>query len=696
MSQVETNDLLVEIGTEELPPKALPALSEAFEAGIRDGLAKAGLNFGAVHRYAAPRRLAVLVHELPMQQPERRLERRGPAVSAAFGPDGRPTKATEGFARSCGVEVAALTRVATDKGEWLAHVSTEPGAPLAQLLPGIVEAALAALPIPKRMRWGARTQEFVRPAHWIVLLHGTQVVPGEILGLPTGRETRGHRFHHPAPIAIPKPAAYAPLLADQGRVLADFASRREAIRNQAVRAAAGLGGEAVIRPELLDEVTALVEWPVVLVGSFEPRFLAVPNEALISTMQDNQKYFPVVDAQGRMLPHFITIMNIESRDPAQVRAGNERVIRPRFSDAEFFWNQDRKRRLDSHVESLKTVVFQQKLGTLHDKSGRVAQLAQTLAGVLGADAALAARAAQLAKCDLMTNMVGEFPELQGTMGRYYAAHDGEAAELAQALEEQYRPRFAGDAIATSATGRIVALADRLDTLVGIFAIGQPPSGAKDPFALRRAALGALRTIIEGGLEIDLHATLTGAAAAFPAALAAPAAVDAVFDFMIERLRAFYTERAGEPARPDEFDAVAACRPTRPLDFDRRLRALAAFRRLPEAESLAAANKRIRNILRKVEGRLPEAVRVELLVEAPEQALHAALAGLAAEVTPLMDAGRYAEALERLAGLRAPVDAFFDGVLVMAEDPAVRDNRLALLNELGALFLRVADLSRLQG
>lgn len=692
----ETNDLLVEIGTEELPPKALPQLSAAFEAGIRDGLAKAGLTFGAVHRYAAPRRLAVLVHDLPGRQPERRIERRGPAVAAAYGPDGVPSKATEGFARSCGVAVTALTRVATDKGEWLAHVSTEAGAPVEKLLPGIVEAALAALPIPKRMRWGARTQEFVRPVHWVVLLHGTHVVDGEILGIRTGRETRGHRFHHPAPIAIPKPAAYAALLADQGKVLADFASRREAIRNQAVRAAAGLGGEAVIRPELLDEVTALVEWPVVLVGNFEQRFLAVPNEALISTMQDNQKYFPVVDAHGRMLAHFITIMNIESRDAAQVRAGNERVIRPRFSDAEFFWNQDRKRRLDSHVDSLKTVVFQQKLGTLHDKTERVAKLARTLARTLHANVDHAERAARLGRCDLMTSMVGEFPELQGTMGRYYAAHDGEAAEVAQALEEQYRPRYAGDAIAAGATGRILALADRLDTLVGIFAIGQPPSGAKDPFALRRAALGALRTIIEGGLDLDLHAMLAEAASAFPAALAAGKAVEPVFDFMLDRLRAFYTERSDGAVRADEFDAVVACRPTRPLDFDRRLRALAAFRRLPEADSLAAANKRIRNLLRKVEGEAPFAVRIELLVEGPEQALAAALAELASEAVPMMEAGLYAEALERLAALRAPVDAFFDGVLVMAEDPAVRDNRLALLNELGALFLRVADLSRLQG
>ncbi len=690
----DKRDLLIEIGTEELPPRALPILAEAFEAGIRDGLGKADLSFGGVHRFAAPRRLAVLIRDVAAMQPERSLERRGPALAAAFDTEGRPTKATQGFARSCGVVVSALGRLETDKGSWLVHTSTEPGAPTTSLLPGIVETALAQLPIPKRMRWGDRNDEFVRPVHWVVLLFGEDVVPTTILGVPTGRETRGHRFHHPEPIAIARPEAYPSVLAETGKVLADFTQRREAVRAQAIQAAAELHGEAVIDAGLLDEVTALVEWPVALVGSFESRFLTVPQEALITTMQDNQKYFPIVDGHGRLLPYFVFVANLESRDPAQVRTGNERVIRPRFADAEFFWNQDRKVRLDSHRHALKSVVFQQKLGTMHDKCERVAQLARTIARLAGADANLAARAAELAKCDLMTSMVSEFPVLQGSMGRYYANHDGEAAEVAQALEEQYRPRFAGDALPESTTGRILALADRLDTLVGIFAIGQPPSGAKDPFALRRAALGVLRLMIEGRLELDLHALLAETATQFEPALKAGEAVEPVFEFVTERLRGYYAEQG---FRADEFDAVAECRPTRPLDFDRRLRALAGFRALPEAGSLAAANKRIRNILKKLDGQaLPFAVRPELLREDAEQALAASLAELASEVTPLMDAGLYAEALTRLAALRAPVDAFFDGVLVMVDDAAVRDNRIALLNELGSLFLRVADFSRLQG
>lgn len=687
----ETRDLLIEIGTEELPPKALSTLAEAFESGILDGLSKAGIPFGAARRFAAPRRLAVLLHDVVTVQPDRMLERRGPALKAAFDQAGKPTKATEGFARSCGVDVSALQIQTTDKGAWLVYTSTEAGAATTALLPEIIDASLAALPIPKRMRWGDRAEEFVRPVHWVVLLFGEEVVECSILGLAAGRETYGHRFHHPQPIAVAKPAAYASLLAETGRVIADFATRREAIRNQAVRAAADLGGEAVIEPALLDEVTALVEWPVVLVGNFEPRFLAVPNEALISTMQDNQKYFPVVDAQGRMLPHFITVMNIESKDPAQVRAGNERVIRPRFADAEFFWNQDRKHSLDSHIEGLKSVVFQQKLGSLHDKSERVAALARHIAAAVGADVAHAERAARLGKCDLLTDMVGEFPELQGTMGRYYAQHDGEPQAVAVALEEQYRPRFAGDAIAASDVGRVLALAERLDTLVGIFAIGQGPTGAKDPFALRRAALGVLRTVIEGQLDVDLQALL-GIAAAQLQQVEAVSVQDTVFDFLLDRLRAYYAEQGFQS---DEFDAVAECRPARPLDFDRRLRAVAGFRQLPEAEALAAANKRIRNILKKLDGQLPFAVRTELLVEPAEQQLAAVLTELASEVSPLMDAGLYADALGRLAALKSPVDHFFDQVLVMADDPGVRDNRIALLNELGALFLRVADFSRLQ-
>ncbi len=688
----DSRDLLIEIGTEELPPKALANLALAFEQSIREGLEKAGLPSDAIRRFATPRRLAVVIDQLPARQPDRRLERRGPALSAAFGPNGQPTKAAEGFARSCGVPVGELQRQETDKGAWLVHVSVEPGAATAELIPAIVDHALAALPIPKRMRWGDRDDEFVRPVHWVVLLFGDEVIPATIMGVATGRISRGHRFHHPQPIEIASPAGYARQLQDEGRVIADFASRRDAIHSQAEAIAAGLGGTAVIKPELLDEVTALVEWPVALAGNFEQRFLEVPAEALISTMQDNQRYFPVVDADGRLLPHFITIANLESRDPAQVRAGNERVIRPRFSDAEFFWNQDRKQPLAAHMETLKHVVFQQRLGTVAEKSARVAALARHIAEQSQTSPDWAERSAQLAKCDLMTQMVQEFPELQGIMGRHYANHDQEAFEVAQAQEEQYLPRFAGDRLPATATGRALALADRLDTVLGIFAIGQAPTGAKDPFALRRAALGVLRILIESELNLDLLDLLERAAHHFDLSVRAEDAIETVFDFMLDRLRGYYLDQG---VRPDTFEAVLDCRPTRPLDFDRRVRAVGAFRKLPEAASLAAANKRIRNILKKVETVLPFQVQPHLLVEESEQALAGRLVELSSEVIPFMEAGLYGEALNRLAKLREPVDAFFDQVLVMADDPAIRDNRIALLNELGSLFLRVADFSRLQ-
>lgn len=688
----DTRDLLIEIGTEELPPKALAQLALAFEQSISEGLDKAGLPGCAIRRFATPRRLAVLIEQLPTRQPDRSLERRGPALSAAFGPNGQPTKAAEGFARSCGVPVDQLQRQETDKGAWLVHVSVEPGAATATLIPGIVESALAALPIPKRMRWGDHDDEFVRPVHWVILLFGDEIIPATIMGVATGRITRGHRFHRPQPLQVASPAGYAQQLHDEGKVIADFASRRAAIRRQAEAIAAELGGVAVIKPELLDEVTALVEWPVALAGNFEQRFLDVPAEALISTMQDNQRYFPVVDAAGRLLPHFITITNLESRDPAQVRAGNERVIRPRFSDAEFFWNQDRKQPLAARMETLKHVVFQQRLGTVAAKSARVAALARYIAEQSQMPPDWAERAAQLAKCDLMTQMVQEFPELQGIMGRHYATHDQEAFEVAQAQEEQYLPRFAGDRLPATATGRALALADRLDTLLGIFAIGQAPTGTKDPFALRRAALGVLRILVESELNLDLLDLLERAAHNFDIAIRAEAAIETVFDFMLERLRGYYLDQG---VRPDTFEAVLECRPARPLDFDRRVRAVGAFRTLPEAASLAAANKRIRNILKKVETVLPFQIQPELLVEDSEQALAGRLVELSSEVIPFMEAGLYGEALNRLASLREPVDAFFDQVLVMADDPAIRDNRIALLNELGSLFLRVADFSRLQ-
>lgn len=687
-------DLLVEIGTEELPPKALKKLSAAFTQAVVDGLNKAGLQHAAVQSYASPRRLATLVMSLTVTQADKEVLRRGPALTAAFKADGTVSPAAMGFAKSNGVKVEDLERLETPEGAWLVFRKLEKGQATATLLPGIVQAALDALPIPKRMRWGNSSAQFVRPVHWVVLLFGDAVIDAEILGVRTGRETRGHRFLHPAKLCIGEPAAYAPLLETEGQVLADFAVRREAIRGQVLKAAAQLKGTAVIDDDLLDEVTGMVEWPAAVTGNFEARFLSVPSEALISTMKANQKYFHVVDAHGKLLPHFITIANIESRDVNAVRAGNERVIRPRLTDAAFFWDQDRKKKLADHLGDLKTVVFQNKLGTLYDKVQRVAKLAGHIGAALGANVEQCERAALLSKCDLLTHMVGEFPELQGIMGRYYAQHDGEAADVAQALDEQYMPRFAGDTLPLSKVGQAVAIADKLDTLVGIFGIGQAPTGDKDPFALRRAALGALRIMIEKRLELNLSDLLDAIIQRGFGSnwLSVTTAATPVYDFMMERLRAYYAD-AGVDA--DAFEAVLALRPSQPYDFDRRVRAVTAFRKLPEAASLSAANKRIGNILKQAGGDISGDVNSALLKDAAERSLADTLAALSKEVTPLFNASDYTGALQKLAALRATVDTFFDQVMVMADDPALRANRLALLNQLRALFLRVADISRLQ-
>ncbi len=692
-ASMATDDLLIEIGTEELPPKVLPKLAEAFEQGVVAGLSGAGLGHGTSRRFATPRRLAVLIHAVSTIQPTRRQERRGPALAAAFDAQGRPTRAAEGFARSCGVEVSDLATLETNQGAWLVHTRTEPGQAAAALLPEIVKTALDALPIPKRMRWGSGSDEFSRPVRWIVLLLGEQVIPARLFGLEAGRLSRGHRFHHPEPILLTRPAEYIELLRQPGRVIVDFEQRRELIHRQIEALTQAAGGRAVVDPELLDEVTALVEWPVALLGNFEPRFLDVPAEALISTMQGNQRYFPLVDAVGNLLPHFITVANLDSRAPDQIRAGNERVIRPRFSDAEFFWNQDRKQSLASRRAALGKVIFQQQLGTLHDKTERLSRLVAAIADP--ADLVLVERAASLSKCDLLTDMVQEFPELQGTMGRYYALHDGEPAEVAAALEEYYQPRYAGDRIPATRTGRILALAERLDTLIGIFAIGQVPSGNKDPFALRRAALGVIRIIIEGELDLDLRQVLQQTAQGFAGAIDGLAAVEPVFGFIMERLRGYYLDQG---LRVDLFEAVLATRPTRLLDFDHRMRAMDAFGQRPEAISLAAANKRIRNILRKTDetDALLPAPRRELMVEVAEQALADALEQISDPVIQLTGSGRYEPALEHLATLREPVDRFFDEVMVLAEDETLRRNRLALLARLSGLFDRIADFSRLQG
>lgn len=684
-------DLLIEIGTEELPPKALLALSTAFEDAFAGQLKQAGLGFSAIQRFATPRRLALLVSQLATEQPTRTIEKWGPAVQAAFDAEGKPTKAAEGFARSCGVDVSALEQRSDGKVTKLYYGVEQPGAATASLVPAMVGQALAALPIPKRMRWGSNRDEFVRPVQWVVLLFGNDVIDATLMGQQAGRTTRGHRFMSSAPIEIGQPAQYVEALRS-GKVIANFDERRAEVRRQIEAKAAELGGRAIIDEALLDEVTSLVEWPVALAGRFDDRFLEVPKEALISSMKEHQKCFHLLDAQDRILPYFITLSNLESRDPAQVIAGNEKVIRPRLADAAFFFDQDRRQPLASRVEKLKTVVFQQDLGTVYDKSQRVQKLAVTLAQDLGYDTQLAARAAELGKCDLMTSMVYEFAELQGLMGYHYALHDGEPQEVALALNEQYLPRFAGDQLPQSRTGRVLALAERLDTIAGLFGLGQPPTGSKDPFALRRAALGVLRLLIEQQLPLSLPRAVAAAMAGYAGNPKVKDASKEIVDFIIERLRAYY---ADQNIGADVFFAVDAVRPASPLEFDARIKAVAHFAALPEAQALAAANKRVGNILQKAEEAPPARCDESLLQEAAEKALAQALHEARAVADPLLASARFTEALATMATLRAPVDAFFDQVMVNAEDPTLRRNRLALLNELRQLFLRIADISLLQ-
>ena len=687
-----TQDFLVEIGTEELPPKALATLSEAFTRGIADGLKDADIEFGQVEAFAAPRRLAVRVRDLSDAQPDKPVEKRGPAVTAAFDDAGNPTRALTGFATSLGVTPDQLDTLETDKGAWVVYRTVDKGKPTVELMPELVDRSLAALPIPKRMRWGANRTEFVRPVHWVVLLFGNKVIDTPVMGLKPGNKTRGHRFHCPKSLIVPTPDDYEVVLKQEGYVIADFAERREQIRagiNQLAEKEAG--GKAVIDESLLDEVTALNEWPVPLMGRFEERFLNVPAEALISSMKEHQKYFHVVAANGDMLPLFITVANIQSKDPSQVISGNEKVIRPRLSDAAFFYDTDRKTTLEDRVDALKPIVFQEKLGSLYDKSVRVAALAGKIARVMNSDPELAKRAAMLAKTDLVTEMVLEFTDLQGIMGRYYAANDGEHEDIASALNEQYMPRFAGDDLPTTLTGCAVAIADRIDSLVGLFGINQPPSGTRDPFGLRRASLGVLRIIIERELPLDLQ-TLCEWAEEEHTSITEPNVADTVVDYMLERFRAHYEEQG---ISAEVYLAVHARRPTRPLDFDRRVKAVEAFRQLPEAQALAGANKRVSNILTKQGGdRIGETVDPSLLQDNAEKALAEQVDQQAEQVVPLFENGNYASALSSLASLRAPVDNFFDEVMVMADDEAVRNNRLALLNRLRNLFLRVADISLL--
>ena len=685
-------DFLFELGTEELPPKALPSLADALRTSFCAALDAAGLSHEGATTYAAPRRLGLLVRNLAAQAPARSIERKGPQLAAAFDAEGKPSRALEGFAKSCGVGIDALERVETDKGIWLVYRATEAGQTATTVLPAALARALDELPTPKRMRWGNTTAEFIRPVHWIVALHGQSIVPMTLFGQNAGRQTFGHRFHHPGAIDITAPADYARQLEETGFVLADFAARREAIRAQITATATTLGGRAAIDDDLLDEVTALVEWPVAVAGRFEESFLAVPHEALISTMQGNQKYFPLIDDAGELMPWFITIANIDSKDPAAVRAGNERVIRPRFADALFFWNEDRKQPLDTHIEALKSVIFQQKLGSLFDKTLRIEHLAVAIAADIGADATQTRRAARLCKCDLQSKMVGEFPELQGIMGRYLASHDGEAADVASAQDDYYKPRRAGDSLPATAVAQALALADRLDTLVGIFAIGQAPTGAKDPFALRRAALGITRILIEQRLPLDLRALIEKAALGLQSVVPDAAAhIPAVFEFVLERYYRYCLDRG---IRADVFEAVTATGCTNLCTIDRRIAAVTGFLALPDAEALTAGNKRIHNILRKLDTEVTAAVSPHALIEPAEQALLAAVN----QVAPVVEAAVHAEdeqqALTALASLRAPIDQFFEQVMVMADDEAVRNNRLALLNHTARLFSGIADLTRL--
>ncbi len=685
---MSVQDFFVEIGTEELPPKALKTLATAFSDNIVEELAKQNLSHGEVSWYAAPRRLAVRVNQLALQQQDKVVEKRGPALAAAFDADGKPTKAAAAWAASNGITADQAERLETDKGAWLIHKALIKGESTASLLPAVISTALAKLPIAKPMRWGNSTAEFIRPVHTVTLLLGDEVVPATILGKESGRVSYGHRFHAPALVEIKNADSYLSTL-EQSYVIADFAKRKAIIAENVAAQAKALNGVALMDDALLEEVASLVEWPVVLVGSFEERFLQVPAEPLISTMKDNQKYFPLVDNNGKLLNKFIFVANIESKDPSQIISGNEKVVRPRLSDAQFFFVTDAKTKLVDRLPALSTVLFQQKLGTLLEKSERIAKVAAFIAGKIGADVQHAERAGLLSKTDLMTNMVGEFPEVQGVMGMHYARLDGEPEAVAVALNEQYKPRFAGDSLPSQLEACAVAIADKMDSLVGIFGIGQAPKGDKDPFALRRAAIGALRIMVEKQLPLDLLELIEFSKTTFGDKLTQQSVSDEVLDFMLGRFRAWYE---GEGFGVDVIQAVLARRPTNPADFDRRVKAVAEFRKLDAALALAAANKRVANILAKVTEAIPESINSALLSEEAEQALYKAIV---AEQAYQATVSSYAEGLSHLAAMRDVVDQFFDKVMVNADDATVRLNRQALLQQLRELFLRVADISVLQ-
>ncbi|KQH84440.1 glycine--tRNA ligase subunit beta [Vibrio furnissii] len=684
-------EFLIELGTEELPPKQLRTLAEAFAANFTAELNNAGIAHDGVTWYATPRRLALKVANLAEGQPDKVVEKRGPAVSVAFDADGNPTKAAQGWARGNGITVEQAERLVTDKGEWLLFKEQVKGQDTAAVVVDMAAKALAHLPIAKPMRWGDKETQFIRPVKTLTILFGDTLIDGEILGVKSDRIIRGHRFMGEPEFTIDSAAQYPAILLERGKVIADYETRKAMIIDGAQKAAAELGGIADLEDDLVEEVTSLVEFPVVLTAKFEEKFLKVPAEALVYTMKGDQKYFPVYDANKHLLPNFIFVSNIESKEPRHVIEGNEKVVRPRLADAEFFFNTDLKSKLVDRLPQLETAIFQQKLGTIKDKTDRITELAGYIAEQIGADVEKSKRAGLLAKCDLMTSMVFEFTDTQGVMGMHYARHDGEAEEVAVALNEQYMPRFAGDSLPTNGVSAAVAMADKLDTIVGIFGIGQAPKGS-DPFALRRASLGVLRIIVEYGYNLDLVDLVAKAKSLFGDRLSNDNVEQDVIEFMLGRFRAWYQD---EGFSVDIIQAVLARHPTKPADFDRRVKAVSHFRDLDAAEALAAANKRVGNILAKFDGELAQDIDLALLQEDAEKALAEAVEVMTEALEPAFATGNYQQALSQLAGLREPVDAFFDNVMVMADDEALKKNRLTLLNNLRNLFLQIADISLLQ-
>lgn len=683
-----TENLLIELGTEELPPKALKKLALGFRDGLVGQLESAELSFDSVEWFAAPRRLAVRINSLQAKQNDKQVEKRGPAVQAAFDQDGNPTKAAMGWARGCGIEVSEAGRHKTDKGEWLLHVASVAGKSLEELVEGFIAQAIKQLPIPKPMRWGSGREEFIRPVHTLIAMYGDKVLPASVLGLTSGNQSQGHRFHHRGLVEVTHANNYEADLED-AHVVVDYNKRQAMIVEQMAAASAEHNAKTIEDADLLDEVTSLVEWPVALVGSFEERFLDVPAEALIYTMKDDQKYFPLLDENGKLIPKFVFISNIESKDPKQVIEGNEKVVRPRLADAEFFYNTDKKNTLESRLESLATVLFQKQLGTLKDKSERISQLAGFIADNINANKGLAERAGLLSKTDLMTEVVMEFTDIQGVMGKYYALNDGEDPVVADALYQQYMPRFAGDELPSSLEACAVALADKFDSLVGIFGIGQHPKGDKDPFALRRAAIGIIRILIEKELAVDFKKVAEFAKGLFGDKLTNDQVIDDVIDFMLGRFQAHYQEQG---VKVEVIRAVEIKKPTSALDFERRVNAVVNFAKLDAAVALAAANKRVNNILAKNgKGEFSE-INQSLLADDAEKALVEQLVTITPAVNTAYEQGDYQLGLEKLADLRSVIDDFFDNVMVMADDEQVKNNRLAILAELQNLFMHTADIS----